>query len=100
MNDEIQLNTQQLADLQNVRSLLIRQKRSMKMAVTEINDFHGTHRCLSPVPLIWNRPRSLDYRQSISQDMAYPYGAKLLFRHGYDCLCQGAPTSGSMYLPC
>lgn len=53
MNDETQLNSRQLADLQNVRSLLIRQKRSMKMAVTEINDFHGTHRCLSPVPLIF-----------------------------------------------
>lgn len=53
MNDETQLNSRQLADLQNVRSLLIRQKRSMKMAVTEINGFHGTHRCLSPVPLIF-----------------------------------------------
>lgn len=45
------------------------------MALTAASHLCHTH--------IWDRPRSLDYRQSISQDMAYPYGAKLLSGHRY-----------------
>lgn len=72
VDDEMQLNTWNRADLQNFCSLLIWQRHSMKMEVTKISDFYGIHPCLSLMPLIFRIfPISYDYRHSIGQDMAY-----------------------------